>query len=235
MAKKKSKHATGKAFSPEVSDAIRHHYGEIDALMSQRSNAFDDRDAALEELAEFDDKHSPEALKLKERHSDAVVLIDGLSKRIRWHENQARETARKADSPEFEFMYDMPPDPPRKKGEDPEQQTLGELDQRPVGRVRGREVKLIQPDGENQHLAAAVGELDIREQLVNKLVSAGLTTVGAVVKVMEKSADETAELQAFIGDAGGKINGPDTKAIAAAVEKYRKKHRKAAMAAERGE
>lgn len=220
---KKSKHATGKAFSVEISDVIRHHFGEIEVLTAKRENAFGDRDSALEELAEIDDKHTPEALKLKERHSDAIVLIDGLNRRIKWHQSQAMETCKQADSPEFEFMYDMPPEPPKKK-DDPDQMKIGDGDTRPVGRVRGREVSHAQPDGENQHLTASVNELDMRDLLKSKCNAAGYTTVGALAEAIDKDED----LQALLS-----VTDKGDQEIRAAVSKYRKAHRKAAQTKER--
>lgn len=129
---KKSKHMSGQAFSIAVCDAIRHHVGEVKALESKRSNAFDDRDAAIEELGEMEGE-SDEAHELKCRHSDAIVLIDALSSRIKWHRGQIEDLVEKADEPSLDFMYEMPAEPTKK---DPKQGELKDVakDARPVGR-----------------------------------------------------------------------------------------------------
>lgn len=222
----KSKHMTGKAFSVEVCDAIRHHIGERKALESKRVNAFEDRDAALEEKHEIDDHDSDEYLEACKRHSDAIASIDGLSSSIKWHRNRIDNLVEKADEPQLEFMYDPPAEAPKPKqlrlaGED----TQGET--RPVGRPGKPKPEAPDPskgDGVDEHLNASVAELDCRENVKGKLTAAGLTTVGRVVAVLEDGAQDIRDVL----NCGENIASEVKKA----VKQYRDKHRRAAREVE---
>lgn len=223
---KKSKHMTGKPFTTEVCDAIRHHVGERKALESKRKNAFEDRDAALAEKAEIDDHDSEEYFEACRRHSDAIASIDSLSSQIKWHHNQVDELIEKADEPAFPFVYEPPAEPAKK---DPRQLKLADAgkDTRPVGRPGKPKPEAPDPskgDGVDEHLAADVKELDLPEYVIGKLVKAGLTTVGRVVAVIDGGKD-------LAGEAN--ISDDQATATSVAIAKYRKKHRKAMVAAER--
>ncbi len=222
---KKSKHMSGQAFSVAVCDAIRHHVGEVKSLESKRSNAFDDRDAAIEELGEMEGD-SDEAHELKCRHSDAIVLIDALSSRIKWHRGQIEDLVEKADEPSLDFMYEMPAEPPKK---DPKQGELKDVakDARPVGRPGKPKPEAPDPskgDGVDEHLAASVNELDMPENLKGKLIAAGLTTVGRVAAILDD------EKKSLLDEAN--LNQNQTAAVTRAVKAFRKDHRQAAREAE---
>lgn len=210
--KKKSKHSTGNPFAVEVCDMIRHHIGERRALDSRRKGAFEDRDAALAELAELTDKESPEAMKLKSQHSDAIVQIDDLNSRIKWHNKQLDELVEKADEPGFDFMYDPEPTPTVPKGRN----KSGSGPAVPEADAPGFE-------GVDEHLKAHVNELDCREDLKGKLVAAGLTTIGAVVAVLDGVGDIRDEVE---------LNENQAAEVKRAVKAYRKKHRDAARKVE---
>ena len=51
-----SRFHTGKAFSPEICDHIRHHFGLAEVAEKNRKQAFGDRDAALSELDELENE-----------------------------------------------------------------------------------------------------------------------------------------------------------------------------------
>jgi hypothetical protein len=213
--KQKSRYATGKPFAVEVCDLIRHHIGSRRALESKRKAAFDDRDAALAELAEFKDKESSDALKVKARHSDAEIQIYDLNKRLKWHSNQIAEAVDKADEPGFEFLYDMDDEPETKVPKAKDKEKSGPTKPEADAGVY---------EGVDEHLKAHVNELDMRENLKGKLVAAGLTTIGAVVRIID---DQTKSLDEIDG-----IGEASAAEIVAAVKAYRKKHRKAARDAE---
>lgn len=193
MSAKKSKHMTGKAFTVEVCDAVRHHVGCRKVLESNRKKAFEDRDAAIAELNELKDKHSSEALKIKERHSDAIIQIDDLSTRIKFHSNQVDELVEKADEPEFEFMYDF-------------EDTQEKDDDRPVGKpgtpkpVKGGKGEPVpeteQPQGYNQHLTASVNELGLNDSAKQKVIDAGFVTINALHQFIESGKSLSDKLNA---------------------------------------
>ncbi len=225
---KKSKHMTGKAFSVEVCDAIRHHIGERKALESKRVNAFEDRDAALEEKHEIDDHDSDEYLEACKRHSDSIAAIDGLSASIKWHRNQIDDLVDTADEPQLDFMYDPPAEAPHAKGGPKQLRLAGEeAETRPVGRPGRPRPEAPDPskgDGVDEHLNASVAELDCRENVKGKLTAAGLTTVGRVVAVLEDDKQDIRDV----------LNVGETIAseVKKAVKQYRDKHRRAAREAE---
>ncbi|MGH7243641.1 MAG: hypothetical protein ACREJD_09515 [Phycisphaerales bacterium] len=209
---KKSKFFTGKPFSVEVCDAIRHHLGSRGVCQANRKKAFEDREAALAELDELENEHGPDALKLKERHSDAVVQIDRLDTMIKFHNNQVEEAVEKADEPEFAFMYDVSDVPPPKP----------KTTKKPAGgkdTSNGAPVPdATQPDGWNQHLMASVNELDLRDDIKAKIVKAKFTTIGELHKFIETEED-----------LGTKLNAEekDVKIVLRTVHKYVKDHTRA--------
>lgn len=219
MSAKKSKHMTGKAFTIDVCDAVRHHVGCRKVLESNRKKAFEDRDAAIAELNDLKDKHSPEALKIKERHSDAIIQIDDLSTRIKFHSNQVDELVEKADEPEFEFMYDL-------------EDTLEKEDDRPVGKpgtpkpVKGKKGEPVpeaeQPEGYNQHLTASVNELGCNDSAKQKLIDGGFVTIGQLHKFIEDGKNLRDKI-----NAGENVES----AIKRALKVYLKEHTAADMKA----
>jgi hypothetical protein len=243
---KKSKHSKDEAFSLDVSNAIRHHTGERKALESKRVIAFEDRDAALEEKNELDDKGSDAYLEACRRHSDAIGEIDRLSSQIKWHRNQIDELVEKADEPQLDFMYEPPVEPVKK---DPRQMKLGDglgqgekkADTRPVGRPGPVKPAAPSPEmgvaGVDEHLQASVNELDIREDLKGLLIKSHMPTVNVVVGWMEKSNGTNpvgTEAENLASGCDG-IDLKGAKAICKAVKAFRAAHRNAILEKERGE
>lgn len=118
--------------------------------------------------------------------------------------------------------------------EDEDQLELGEGEKKtkPVGRpgpVRPEQPDPDLADGEDQHLAASVHELDVREDLKGKLIDAGLTKIAHLAKICD-GPDAVHEM-------GSKANCDVTVAMAliAAVKAYRGKHRKAMREVESSE
>jgi hypothetical protein len=218
---KKSIHAKGTSFSVEISDFIRHHVGEAARLESQRSNAFDARNAAKEELDEVDDMQGEEAVAIKARHSDAVIEIESLERRIKWHNKQVDQAVRNPDSIQMELEYEVPDDvlhPPKKqpraKGDDDKDQ------QKLSDGTAADEV----PQGMNQHLRAAIAELQLETKTEKCLIQAGFNTVADVVKAIDSPEG--------LPDIRG-IGGVGQAEIQKAVKKFRKAHQKAELEAER--
>jgi len=251
---RKSKYMTGVPFTAEVSDAIRHHVGAGRELENARKDAFEDRNAAVEEINDIADEDSDEAHEARTRHSKAIIQIDSLTERIAWHNKQVKQFVEKADEPELDFMYDMPPDAKaesKKKAEAEQMKLGGQRDDRPVGGSNlpktqagapahergvgkpGKKPRPAAPDasmgeGHNEHFNVSVNELDCREDIKGKLILVGLNTVADVVRAAEKSADPVAELEhlAVLTDAAAKN-------LWKSVTKFRSEHRKAAAAAEK--
>lgn len=219
----KSKYMTGKPFDTKVCDAIRHHVGERLVLESRRSKAFEDRDAAMAEIAELESHESREYTDLCRRHSEAVVAIDTLGKSIKWHSNQVDDLVEQADEPQLDFMYE-PPDGPQRK--EPGQLRLASEkgEERPVGRPRQEAPAPPAADGVDEHLNASVNELDCRENVKGKLIDAGLTTIRRVAAVID---DEASDIRDVL-NCGESIAAE----IKKAVRLYRTRHRRAAMSAE---
>lgn len=215
-----SKHSVGKAFGVKVSDAIRHHVGEAKAIRSKRVIAHDDRDAAIAELTECGDRTSKEATVAKALHSDAIMEIERLSVLLKWHSNQIDELVQRADEPALDFMYDPPASAPSSP-----QKTL---EHRPVGRPGPVRPDLPDPskgDGVDEHLSASPNELDMREQLKCKVISAGCKTIGAIAAIIDDLArDICAELN---------LTDKEATAVTVSVTKFRKAHRSAMREADR--
>lgn len=232
MKKNKSKHATGKAFTIEVCDAIRHHIGERKALQSQRKNAFEDRNAAMADKMEMTSRDSREYIEACRRHSESVTLIEMLDMQIKWHNNQVDELVNKADEPELDFMYDPPAAPAPKAAGQIKLADETEADRRPVGRPGKPRPQEPSPemgaDGHNEHLKAAIAELDVNER--RKSLVAHFETIGGLVSWWEGYCKED------MGRALERLDGAseaDLKAILKALKLYRSKHRSAMAEAEK--
>lgn len=211
MAGRKSKHALEVPFSLEVSNAMRHHSGTAKSLASKRDNAFEDRDAALAELADIEDQHSEDALKLKERHSDAVVKIDELSDLIKWHTKQVLDMALKADDPGVEILYEKPDEPPP-----PESKTKKSTEDKTQLKIQP---EAPVAEGEDQQLAVDISNLDLSGPLQAKLRKANVNTIAQLVAIADDRGRNLRD-ELNLG------NGPCV-ALEAALEAYRKKHRRA--------
>jgi hypothetical protein len=233
MAKKDNKWATGKPFSIEICDTLRFHVGAREVAENNRKNAFADRDAALDEIAELKDPKSPEYIQAKCNHSDAILRIDSLNNEIKWHNTQIGDIVGNADKPQqLELSLEVPEPKPRKKDDGQLELGEGEKQTKPVGRpgpVRPEQPDPSLADGEDQHLAASVHELDVREDIKGKLIDAGLTKIAHLAKICD-GPDAVHEM-------GSKANCDVTVAMAliASVKSYRSKHRKAMREVETGE
>lgn len=240
--KKKPTFEKDTAFDLRICNAIRTHIGIRKALESKRKNAFGDRDNAIAELRELRDQHSPEALRIKERHSDAEVQIVDLSKRIKWHSNEVDALVENADEPSFEFMLEPPAEvlapkvrkgDPMKEGEpkvgsatEKHQLSIAAEDPRPVGRPsKGKGGKgPDEAEGFNEHLAASINELDIMAHLKPMLIEAGFTTIAELAIFLDDSKNDL-QKQAKIGE-------HYAIEIRKAVSKFRKSHRRAMLETE---
>jgi len=223
---KKSPFFTGKQFPVEVCDQLRHHVGKHKALKAKRDAAFEDRDAAVAELNEQRKPHSEEALELKERHSDAVLTIDQLSASMKWHQNQIRELIENPDQTTFKFMLDMEDadgggEGKKKPKPEPDRSTAVFPAQTPDPKpAKKKSNDPVVPDGEHQHMLAAVAELDLRDDLKSKLVRAELGTVGAVHLFLENKGDLCERAN---------VTPAAAEAIAKAVAIWTKKHNRAEL------
>lgn len=221
---KKSKHATGKAFSVEVCDAIRHHIAEGKALDSKRDIAFDDRDEADGAKRRIQNHESDEYLKACRRHSEAISLIMSLDSDIKWHRNQIKKIVEKADDPQLDLEYAPPvePVPAAKPAEKPK-------DSRPVGVPDKRpELKITAPEGKDEHLNAPVSELGLSDKDTDRLIAAGRTTIRHVIALIDADGGTLGAMQEAL-NVGQEI----ASRIRNAVGKFRKQHRSAMVEVER--
>lgn len=194
MTKRRSPYFTGKPFTVEVCDQLRHHVGTRTALDSKRRNAFDDRDAAVAEMNEASNRNA-DMTEFQVRHSAAVLEIANLDAQVKWHSNRIKQLIEDPDQTEFTFMLDMSEDQdavaPKapKPAEDKTKAlfTAQTPDPKPAKGKKAPEPKV--PEGEHQHMLAAVKELDLRDDLKGKLVKASLGTVGAVSMFIEGKGD----------------------------------------------
>lgn len=81
-------------------------------------------------------------------------------------------------------------------------------------------------EGVDQHLAASVNELDLRENIKGQLIDGGMPTIGAVAALLDKGGDLRELLE---------CSENVERDIKKAVKLYRTAHRKAAREAEGGE
>lgn len=213
----KSRHMKGTAFEVKVCDAIRHHIGERLVLEVKRGKAFEDRDAAIAEIAEIESHDSREYGELCRRHSEAVQAIDTLGKSIKWHNNQVDELVESADTPHLDFMYEPPEEPTSK------QLRLADAGGKP-GRPWPEAPDPSLGDGVDEHMAASVNELDCPENLKGKMIDAGLTTVGRVADAIDREQDLGEMLD---------VGENQVRSVKKAVKAYRAAHRRAAADVER--
>lgn len=204
--------------------------GKLEALAEQRMLA-KARLGELIQTRDFIDKaikemgHEPTQKRLKAAND----LVDTLNEiilqreRIKWFSDQTERTILGANQKQLHeddelvipdeqsllpFKEDKPEKPKKAKGRkapDPEPQ----------------------PEGVDQHLEAAVGELGLPKNLTELLVEKNLTTVGALVQRMDAGDDAVIELRELLGVSGG-----EWAEIAGAVKDFRKRHRKAAREVE---
>ncbi|NDC64152.1 MAG: hypothetical protein EBZ59_09265, partial [Planctomycetia bacterium] len=241
----KSPHAKESAFSPEVCNAIRHHLGEIAALESQRDLAFDDRDHAADAIAKdklakaidaSDGLSVDEITQYKSQHSDAVREIDELKEAIKFHQAELQRTVKNADAPGLEVLLERPLPPPAPKKPDPEADAPGQLvlgEDAPSGQAGESQTQgsgdVLQPDfhipaGVDQHMQASVRELQLEEKITTRLIGLGFVTIGRIAALLDSGA--------MLDDCG--MSGPHASKVTAAVNAYRRTHRKAMHEVELG-
>lgn len=226
---KTSRHAKKDPFTLDVSNLIRHHQGEIKARESQRSGAFEDRDAALAELEDLK-ADSPEAREAKIKHSDAERKLETLSALVKWHRKQLAEAIEKADEGQFDFMYNIDEDEDAqltlhkpKKAEKPAAPAEEPKPKKPVGRVPKADADAA-IDGLNEHLKASVTELEVNDRIKNKLVAAGFNTMRDIAEVFFAHEGKDAFVEKF------NANQNDTAASIRAINAWFTAQKKAELA-----
>ena len=205
------------------------------AAKSKRENLFTERDSIDAEIAELKDDTSHEAEQLAGRWRRCVKEIEKLKIDIGFYGDEIDRAIEEGEQGKFDFLED-PMKPPAelydkltpKKAE--EQMTLP-ADGRPVGRPDRKNPDPIIPDGVDQHLAAAVSELDLPEQQKGKLIKGNLPTIAHLVEFIDAAPNTAATRLEQRLDCNTKV----ASSIIGAVEKYRKVHRRAMVEAERGE
>lgn len=129
--------------------------------------------------------------------------------------------------PSDQELFDAlaPSKKPRETDGDDDADQLG-LDGKPINpRAKGQPGRVkpaahVQAEGVDEHLNASVKELQLEDSLTNKLIGLGYERIGQLAKAI----DEGVELEGK--DVSG-LSGPQAKKVRAAVEKFRKAHRKA--------
>lgn len=233
MAKTKNKFATGSSFSVDVCDTLRFHIGSREVAENNRKNAFSDRDAALEEINECEDKESPEYIRAERNHSEAIRRIDSLSVEISWHNKQIGVIVANADKPQqLELSLDMP-EPELKKKPDPDQMKFGDGEKKvkPVGRpgpVKPEHPDASLGDGVAEHLKVSVLELDLPEKLKGKVQRLGYETVGSLIAAIDEKgySNPMNEVYRDLFE----VSSKDAAAIVEAAWAFKKKHVNAELA-----
>ena len=177
----KSAHAKGTAFPVAVCDAIRHHIGEIKVLEAERLEAFNRRDAAIEQKKALKDRDSKEYYSAARDHSDAVDDIEAKDTVIKFHRGEIARVVKQSDDPQLELKLE-PPDPeaeqlplnpddvPKKKRKD-----VAIDPAKPVGRVP----KTVDP------LDRPIGDLDLRQDIRSRLATSTFKTVRELARVLD--------------------------------------------------
>lgn len=206
------------------------------AARSRRENLFTERDSIEQTIEEYEDQESPECVADKARAHDVTAEINRLRIDIKFYADTMESVIANAAQAQFQFMEsDDDLTPPaalyqRKKKEQPKLDYEGdEAD----GREREEPKNDAPPDGVDQHLAAAVIEIGVPEDVAASLVKAGFGTVKDLANLAdscESMAALTQELQARVGR-GQEI----AKKVAKQLAAYRKKHRQASLERDREE
>lgn len=200
------------------------------AARSRRENLFTERDSIEEQIAEYEDQESPECVGDKARAHDIQKEIDRLRIDIKYYADTMEMIIAKSAQSEFDFMdTDDAMTPPahlyekKKKAEQPK------LDYEPEDRVE--EGGDVPPDGVDQHLAAAVIEIGISDDLARSLIKSGYSTVKDLANLAD-SCESMAALQQELQYKLGR-GEENAKMIAKKLAAYRKKHRAASLERER--
>jgi len=227
----KSRFMTGKQFSVHVSDAIRHHSGMRRQLENERRAAHDDRDAALEEINQLEDEDSTEMLEAK--YANAIINIDGLAKRITWHNREIDRMSDKPDEPELDFMYEMPDDDTAKRKKASADQTrigpAAKHGKAPPPETEPTTPADTGPEGVNEHLKAPIAELELPQKTA--------AAIAERIRHVRTIADLAAWIESHPEASLVRINLgctlKEASELIKTVNAYRKQHRSAMAAAEK--
>lgn len=208
------------------------------AAKSKRKNLFTERDTLdnqIEELEEGTKEYSETAVKWRA----VVKQIEHLKTEIEWYGDEIDQAIEDGEQGKFEFL-DEPLKPPAELFEKPKK------DDRPVGapkdagqvfrenldkKSQGLAPVGVHPlEGVAEHMYVSVNELDLPELQKGRLVKAGLDTVAKLAAVVDGPGFTTLVLEERCS-----CSDKQAQQILAAVQAYRKKHRKAAAAVERGD
>ncbi len=228
-----SKFAKKDPFILEVCNGIRHHVGTKKALESQRINAFDDRDNAVSEMREMDDHEADEFKALQAMHSEAVLLIDDLNTRIKWHTKQIDELVEKGDEPGIDVLFDPTVEQlakPKKPKDEQLEFGEGETPVKPIGRAGPVKPEVPAPDmgdGVDEHLKASVLELDAPEKAKGLAQDAGYRTVGALAALYDTR--DAHEIQGVLNASENHVRN-----LGKALKVYRSTHRRVMVEVEHG-
>jgi hypothetical protein len=219
MAKQpKNKFASSTPFSLAVCNRIRWCIGQKAEAVSARKTAFENRDSLRSELAEVmkrrlqNQASETDLLEAKAGAFDAEREIESLELAIKFYNNTITETVQKADTPELDGMMDEMPLP------------LAAPEPKPKAPAKPRVEGPAHAEGVNEHLDAAVAELDLPELQKGRLVKGGFETIGALAKFVDEKGNIRDRLEIGENQAGQIL-----KALAA----FRSRHRSAIVQVER--
>lgn len=219
MAKQpKNKFASSTSFSLAVCNRIRWCIGQKAEALAARKTAFENRDSLRSELGEVMKRRlqgqasETDLLEAKAAAFDAEREIESLELAIKFYNNTITETVQKADSPELDGMMDEMPLP------------LAAPEPKPKASPKPRVEAPPHAEGVNEHMDAAVAELDLPELQKGRLVKGGFETVGALARFVDEKGDIRARLE---------IGENQARQILVALDTFRNRHRKAIVQAER--
>lgn len=235
MSKAKSLPAGAEEHAVKILDRVWTLSRKRTAAKSKRENLFTERDSIDMQIDQLSDAHSHEGQELSAKWRDVVKQLERLKIDIDFYGDEIDRAISEGEQGKFDFVEDPIKPPPTlydrlkpRKREEP-----AAADDRPVGTPNGKTPvgtpAPAPPEGVDQHLAAAVSELDIPDRLARVLHQAEISTIGDLVRL----ADGPQPLAAALQPLG--IGVDNCKLLEKALNMYRKKHRKAMAAAEREE
>lgn len=190
-------------------------------LRDDRDRAFENRDDARERMDEAANDKSKKDAEADFGH--CVRSIERLAVAMKKLDNDIEEAI---ENPDQEELFDV--------GQLTIRDYMKDAPSKIAAKVEEAEAKQApespdQPEGENQHLAASVNELDLRENLKSALLAHNLPTIGALAAFVDRSDsdDEADDLMDLL-----ECDEKDQKAIIGALAKFRREHRKAAREVE---
>ncbi len=244
MAKKpKNEFASDAPFSLAVCNRIRWCVGQRSKVVAERAEAFQKRDSMRSMLgttltAQLKGQATEADVNdAKVRVFDAERNIEELQHAISFFGKTLTETVQNADKPMLDGLYDEmptptalplpgvePPAPPKK---DPAQVMRENLDKKSKAMTPLPPVVVHTVEGEAQHMAASVNELDLPELQKGRLIKGGLTTVAQLAALVDGPGFVQAHLEERCS-----CTEKQAFQIVTALNAYRKKHRKAAAQVE---